>query len=624
MKNIIFRLLLVYFSLFQIDFVEARQSNIVSTNEMYQIVSELQSDHKHEEAIRILLKLVDNKLWIKDEENARKTHNKLGYSYYMLHQYEKSSFHYQRATELAKKLQNTEKLIDSFTSLGMALRRGGMYTKSVEVNQEALELAIFLKDTVSICNILNTLGILYQDIEDWSKAINNHHRALVLSETTSDTLMSSFLHTNLAISYRSILMIDSSLIHNKLSLSLKESMGQEELEKVKIYNNIGLDYLELDSLELALSFLERSNQIYHMIEDKKGLVSNYNNLAKLALKESEPTKALTFLNKAELLLNDFSMPIILQDLIKTKIEALEALGEFGKALEAQKHLLSIKEDIFQKEKIGIQKLETAYLLREKELESQSFAQEAELAKLKARKNTQIVLVLLLALVFAVFIIFLVSKLNKRLKLSNEIIQAQKLDLKHFTYNTLMRIQGLLRLTSNSVSDQLIRESLYQAEAAVVSAASLQKFTYSIENIDHVMLGNYLSELMDHLNSTFRITNTKKVRFKVEIINDFTLPVFMVLNIGLITAEIVTNSLKYAFEDSMDNPEITLTLFGTVGNLNLKIKDNGKGLDKDWRQNGVGHGLITKLARHIKAELTSYTDNGTTFILYLKLKNGFSI
>ena len=63
--------------------------------------------------------------------------------------------------------------------------------------------------------------------------------------------------------------------------------------------------------------------------------------------------------------------------------------------------------------------------------------------------------------------------------------------------------------------------------------------------------------------------------------------------GQVTAELVGNALKHAFEregKKTDNPSIIVKLDNTASKLSLNVKDNGFGMKKD-AHNGNGEGLV---------------------------------
>ena len=97
-----------------------------------------------------------------------------------------------------------------------------------------------------------------------------------------------------------------------------------------------------------------------------------------------------------------------------------------------------------------------------------------------------------------------------------------------------------------------------------------------------------------------------------------------VSIGLITNELLTNSLKYAFE-GRDFGTIEISLKegdlgqNTDGSLLLKVSDDGIGKQENSTAKGTCFGtqLINLLTRQLDGKLTYENLNGTTVSLIFK-------
>ncbi|WP_439481666.1 tetratricopeptide repeat-containing sensor histidine kinase [Cyclobacterium plantarum] len=567
-------------------------------------------------AIELLTMLTRHADWVEEADNARMAFNNLGYSHYLLQEYMESAQNYERATRMARQLQDTVKWIGSQTSLAMAYRQLGMYARSLEANQEALQLAKIRQDWKIVLDLLNAGGILYQNLEKWDFALEKHREALNVLRIRPDPPMQAYLYTNLAISHAGLGLQDSSLYYNLRSLQLKEELGMEATEKASNLNNIGENYLALDSLNQASRYLLQANALYVEKGDKEGMVENYNNLAKLSLKSDQTQQAAAYLKKVGTLLEEVPVKELFLDYLSLRTSLLEREGRHAEALRTHKELAAVRQEVFQTEQLAVQRLEARALLREKNLEAQNLLQEAALARAESKKNAQLMLFLLAGLVLAALVSFFFIRLNRRLKESNQLIALQKLEIKHHSFNLLMRLQSLLRMTSDSLEDPATQEKLQQVEAAIIAAASLQQFSYGIENEEEVSLGKFLQELVERLKEAFSNPANPPIAYSVELKTEVVLPVKTVLNCGLMVAEIVTNSIKHAAH-GVENPKISLCLSRFDNYILLQVEDNGQGSKGNTRQSGVGQGLISRLARFIQAELTVTTEGGTCYLIKIK-------
>ncbi len=86
---------------------------------------------------------------------------------------------------------------------------------------------------------------------------------------------------------------------------------------------------------------------------------------------------------------------------------------------------------------------------------------------------------------------------------------------------------------------------------------------------------------------------------------------MVVPLGLIINELVTNALKYAFNPSIKNPSIKVIMKKTkTKSFIMEISDNRKGADMEKFRKGFGSKLLEFLTIHqLKGTINSYNDNG---------------
>lgn len=336
----------------------------------------------------------------------------------------------------------------------------------------ALTLAQRVHDWRNIIDIMNSMGLIYYNLKQLDKSLASHRDALAVSISKGDSLSIAYMYNNVAMSHFELGRYDSSLYYNLKALFLKESLGLPRADQVANLNNIGEDYLELDSLELAEKYLSEANQLYMEGRNGRGQIICSTNLAKLAIKTNDYATAQSYLDIISQLFESVYVKDLYLDYVELKTELLEKQGRSNEALASHKELAALKEEVFQEELLEVQKVESAFLLREKELEAENHVQEAELARAGSRRNAQLTFFSVLALIMAVAATVIFFRLNRRLKESNRIIQLQKLDLKHSTHNAMMQAQALLRRTSESVPDRASKEKLWDAETLLISAAAL--------------------------------------------------------------------------------------------------------------------------------------------------------
>ena len=159
--------------------------------------------------------------------------------------------------------------------------------------------------------------------------------------------------------------------------------------------------------------------------------------------------------------------------------------------------------------------------------------------------------------------------------------------------SLLEMQG--RRTGNTETRQLLRESETRLKTLALVHANLFKNELDTE----INLRNYLTELISHLESIFSIPG-KQIDMDIQL-TDYILNAEDAMRLGLIVNELITNSIKHAF-DEVENPVISIqTSVNDKGKLVLNYKDNGPGITKTPSSSSTGS-LGTKLIALLKDQL----------------------
>ena len=185
------------------------------------------------------------------------------------------------------------------------------------------------------------------------------------------------------------------------------------------------------------------------------------------------------------------------------------------------------------------------------------------------------------------------------------------EIHHRVKNNLQVISSLLRLQSHSVKDEAAKSALLEGQNRVLSIALIHQKLYQDEQLDTVEFATFADELFSQLNGVFRKPDVD-VNFINEVPEMF-LGIDIAVPLGLILNELITNSFKYAFKDSV-KPAITLK-FKKDGQSILTYSDNGPGLPGDInfeRSKTLGLKLVSRLSKQLHGS-ASYIKN--EFVIY---------
>jgi two-component sensor histidine kinase len=290
---------------------------------------------------------------------------------------------------------------------------------------------------------------------------------------------------------------------------------------------------------------------------------------------------------------------------------------------------NLKDSILQKEKLLSSALERENLSKATQLTSQQqiteyLGKQSMLQKAQLRKERIIKTILIVAVIGLFALGMLVFQQYRRAKIKKEIIQKQAAELEtlmkeihHRVKNNLQIISSLLDIQSFSLTDQRAVEAIKEGRNRVHSMAILHQQLYSDGNIRGICIDDYITSITRNLFVSYN-TSPEKITLETDIDN-LNLDIDTVIPLGLIINELVSNSLKYAF-DPTDGGQISISLKEKESCLELKVRDNGKGFPEGINiseSHGFGLQLIDAFAKKLKATLDFYNDRGATVFLQIK-------
>lgn len=185
------------------------------------------------------------------------------------------------------------------------------------------------------------------------------------------------------------------------------------------------------------------------------------------------------------------------------------------------------------------------------------------------------------------------------------------EVHHRINNNLGTIKSLAQLQISNTQHKPAKEALEEIRGRIHSIMILYSKLYQTTNYMSLSPRAYLTDLAGTLVDIF--ADLQNVTLNTDIENvDINLKLLFPL--GLITNEILTNSLKYAFNKKTDNV-IEVKLYRKGYRTTYILSDNGKGMPDFTNpecSSNFGLTLIAQLARQIEATMDVDTKNGTRY------------
>ncbi|TAF52524.1 MAG: PAS domain S-box protein [Oscillatoriales cyanobacterium] len=160
----------------------------------------------------------------------------------------------------------------------------------------------------------------------------------------------------------------------------------------------------------------------------------------------------------------------------------------------------------------------------------------------------------------------------------------------------------------------------ESQTRIHSMALIHEQLYQSENIDRIDLPPYVENLVANLYQSFGCGNTS-IQFNLNV-DPIYLNIETAIPCGLIINELVSNSLKYAFIQSLSG-EININFDGSnFPEFHLSIQDNGSGFPADFdveSSETLGLRLVRMLSQQLEGTLVIDTECGTCYhITFLEL------
>ncbi|MDA8090081.1 MAG: PAS domain S-box protein [Nitrospiraceae bacterium] len=192
------------------------------------------------------------------------------------------------------------------------------------------------------------------------------------------------------------------------------------------------------------------------------------------------------------------------------------------------------------------------------------------------------------------------------------------ELYHRTKNNMQVISSLISLQSSSVSDERILQMFDDTKNRIRAMALVHEKLYQSRDLSSVNMKEYLTELANVLLES-HMQRDGKVALKIDA-DDIPLPIDVITPCGLIMNELISNSLKYAFNEGSGEIRISFHQTGD-GQMELIYGDNGPGLKSADLKNmkTLGLKLVNSLVtKQLGGKIEIVPGNGTEFRIRFKI------
>ncbi|MBL7817034.1 MAG: sensor histidine kinase [Saprospiraceae bacterium] len=192
------------------------------------------------------------------------------------------------------------------------------------------------------------------------------------------------------------------------------------------------------------------------------------------------------------------------------------------------------------------------------------------------------------------------------------------EIHHRVKNNLEVVSSLLALQSAQIDDPSVQDAMQASQNRVQSMGILHQKLYQSEHLAFIEMKNYFMNLCENILDSYNASERVTVELPMQ---ELELDVDTAVPIGLIVNELLTNSLKYAF-DRNSTGKVRLSLIEKDKNLlELTVADNGIGKDLalNAKAQGTGFGsqLVTLLTQQLDGRIQQHIKDGTVISIEFK-------
>ncbi len=399
--------------------------------------------------------------------------------------------------------------------------------------------------------------------------------------------------------------IDSTFFYaNEARISAKKFGNNKDL--IDSYILLGAIARANKNYDEALKYSFLRLNYYKKFNIPGTLASNYNNISETYLNKSNLSEALKYNDSAYLYYD--KIPTDYKSLLaNARAKIFEMLGNTDSALYYFKEFHENSESHFKKDEyIKVKEIEEQYQNEKKEATIQS-------------RNSQILLICSLFVIIAITSVLIIRK-NRKISSQNKIIKAQLTELskileqkqmllselQHRVKNNLQQVISILEIQKESIDYNGIDEIIRSNQNRIHSMALLHKKSSVLESVNEVNLKHYITELAELVTASY--INRSKINLRVQCdIETFNME--KALPIGLIIVELVSNSIKHAFNKQKIGI-ITIEVSKGENENVLYYADNGIGCDfNQSNERGLGQEIVNGLIDQFDGTVDFKSTNG---------------
>ncbi|ELR68386.1 hypothetical protein C900_00418 [Fulvivirga imtechensis AK7] len=569
--------------------------------------------------------------------------------------------------------QNNQELEKStaqkYNDMAMHFHHSGEYDSSIIYYEKSAALFATENDTVRVLTNEINIGKAYRDMSQYDRALDRLYKAAHQLESCCEDhslwLDNYFsCYTTIASVYRST---NDHLKAEEYYFKLDDRLKDMDAKNAKILearnlNNLGNLYLTTGNHKSAKTYFTRSLELNRALQNrgsmgltlsnlgiieidlynykeaennllealaikeeagsKKSMVYTLNQLGRLYVALDQPQKATGYLQRAEIITREIGTLDLMVENLEFRIALLKLSGPDSKLSALYDEYISLKDSLMNKEKVEkLAEMQVRYETEKKQQEISILEQDKELQQAAIELRQAWIVVLLIGLLFIAATVILVYQRLKRENRNKRKIETLMKEVQHRIKNNLQILSSLLSLQTRTLEDAKAIAAIKSGESRINAMALIHQKINSSQQYTQLNIRDYINDIIEYLRQAYGLEAYKQ-QVQADVV-DAELDVDLVIPLGLITNELVSNAFKYTFP-RQKAPQLLIHIsFIEYKKLQLVVKDNGPGFSENGtslRTGSLGLQIVDTLVKQLKATISRDAGDGFATIIEVPIKN----
>lgn len=241
--------------------------------------------------------------------------------------------------------KNNEFLSATLGCEGYLFKINNNYFKAIEKYELAMK---YTEDEATKVSFLINIGLIYFEMTKYKESIQYFNDALGILKIKDDEF-----------SMGARFMIEASLGENYLKsgdfklalLSLRHTLNNDSFvprDKGTVYNNLGMAYLSLDSLEMAEKYIYKAISLFDSLKIDEMKLASFHSLATLLIHKHQLIKLPNLINEISDLVIKVNDNYITSDIYSLLSDYYEKTGDYKKSVKYLKKWITVNDSILSK------------------------------------------------------------------------------------------------------------------------------------------------------------------------------------------------------------------------------------------------------------------------------------